>query len=176
MKIEIMHIKQINTKKGPACRQAGFTLIELLVVIAIIGALSAMLVPNFMAAREKSRDAVRKSDLSQIQKGLELYEQDSTPPSFPAALPSPGAQWIGPTPAANIIMQQLPKDPLSSATTQIPYYYVLDGTDNLKYTLAACVENKGELDLVDCSTLPKPIDVVTGHVCASGKCYIFNQP
>jgi general secretion pathway protein G len=56
----------------------GFTLIELLVVIAIIGMLSALLVPNFMGARERARDAQRKSDLKQIQKALEMYRQDQT--------------------------------------------------------------------------------------------------
>jgi general secretion pathway protein G len=58
----------------------GFTLIELLVVIAIIGMLSALLVPNFMGARERARDAQRKSDLKQIQKALEMYRQDQNPP------------------------------------------------------------------------------------------------
>jgi general secretion pathway protein G len=158
-------------------KKQGFTLIELLVVIAIIGSLSAMLVPNFMAAREKSRDAVRKSDLSQIQKALELYKQDTNPPSFPAAMPTPGQQWIGPTPAANVYMQKFPKDPLSSGSTTYPYYYLKDSTDPMKYTLAACLENKGELDLQDCSTtLPKPFNSIAGYTCQSDKCYILHEP
>ncbi|PIU36636.1 prepilin-type cleavage/methylation domain-containing protein, partial [Candidatus Roizmanbacteria bacterium CG07_land_8_20_14_0_80_34_15] len=57
----------------------GFTLIELLVVIAIIGSLSALFLPNFMAARERARDTQRKSDLRQIQKALEMHKQDQSP-------------------------------------------------------------------------------------------------
>ncbi len=50
-----------------------FTLIELLVVIAIIGMLSALLLPNFMGAREMSLVIQqRKSDLKQIQKAFEM--------------------------------------------------------------------------------------------------------
>lgn len=57
----------------------GFTLIELLVVIGIIGTMSAMLIAilNPLAQFAKARDAQRKSDLAQIQKGLEQYYQDT---------------------------------------------------------------------------------------------------
>ncbi|MBP6891738.1 type II secretion system protein, partial [Candidatus Shapirobacteria bacterium] len=35
----------------------AFTLVELLVVIAIIGILTAIIVPNFMGARERADDS-----------------------------------------------------------------------------------------------------------------------
>ena len=58
-------------------KRKGFTLIELLVVIAIIGILSAVGLIALNGAREKARDATRKSDLGQIRTGLALYYDTS---------------------------------------------------------------------------------------------------
>ena len=54
--------------------QKGFTLIELLIVMAIIGILSGFFVTNFVTARNKTTDAVRKSNLAQLQKALDFYD------------------------------------------------------------------------------------------------------
>lgn len=55
----------------------GFTLIELLVVIAIIGVLSSVVLSSLNAARVKSRDTARRSDLQQLARALELYYFDN---------------------------------------------------------------------------------------------------
>src|SRR5256885_12699292 len=72
----------------------GLTLIELLVVIAILGILAAGILAllNPVSQLQKARDARRKSDLSEIQKALELYYQDCGyyPANFP---PAPGADY-----------------------------------------------------------------------------------
>lgn len=145
----------------------SFTLIELLVVIAIIGSLSALFLPNFMAARERARDSQRKSDLKQIQNALEMYKQDQTPTSLPAtgSLPTVGSCWSsGPSCTANIYMNKFPGDP---DRTPSNYYYNNDGS--LTYTLCACLENKADPDGVagDCSA---------SYTCSSGKSYVVNQP
>ncbi|PIS41232.1 MAG: hypothetical protein COT25_04205 [Candidatus Kerfeldbacteria bacterium CG08_land_8_20_14_0_20_42_7] len=60
----------VQTKKG-------FTLIELLVVIAIIAILSAIGLVALNGAREKARDAQRRSDIAQIRTALSLYYDDN---------------------------------------------------------------------------------------------------
>lgn len=57
----------------------GFTLIELIIVVAIIAlmATATLLVLNPFGQFNKARDAKMKSDLFQIQKGLETYYQDN---------------------------------------------------------------------------------------------------
>ena len=144
----------------------AFTLIELLIVIAIIGMLSTLFVPNFMGARERARDAQRKSDLKQIQKALEMYRQDQNPPTYPTAGPLTDHfgscnDQFGTT---NIYMNKIPCDPLGPT----PYYY-LPNNSNLTYTLCACIENKADSDATsgNCSnTCPLGIN----------KNYVVNQP
>jgi len=158
-------------------KSLGFTLIELLVVIAIISSLSALLVPNFMGARERARDAQRKSDLKQIQKALEMYRQDINPPGYPNTgffISNVNKCWYKegtddscPSDKA-IYMNKIPKDPNRNENNG-GYYYTNDG--NLTYTLCACLENKADLDATDgnCST-------DTSYTCSNGKKYIVNQP
>jgi len=147
----------------------GFTLIELLVVIAIIGMLSALLVPNFMGARERARDAQRKSDLTQIQKALEMYRQDQNPPLYPTA----AGNRFGTTSTcgssfnsgSTIYMNKIPCDPLGPT----PYYYSPNNT-SLTFELCTCLENKADPE-------PTPAAICGGLTCASGqKKYGVTQP
>jgi len=131
----------------------GFTLIELLVVMVIIGLLAGLILPNFMSARERARDAQRKSDLEQIQKALELYKMDQSPPAYPA-----GSDPFQPV-ACNAIWQSgedtvyMPKFPCDSkmaAGNNWRYVLVVPRVagDNLTYKLIACLENKSDPDAV----------------------------
>ena len=141
----------------------GFTLIELLVVIAIIGSLSALFLPNFMAARERARDSQRKSDLRQIQKAFELYKQDQSPTAIPGSLPTSNACWSsGAGCTGNIYMNKFPADPISGN------YFYTAGT-GLTYTLCACLENKADPDGTSANC-------AASYTCTSGKSYIVNQP
>lgn len=126
----------------------GFTLIELLVVISIIGILTTLFLANLNAARERARDAQRKSDLRNLKTALRLYFNDAS--GYPASsggnivgcgtLASPTACTWGSTFSTNttVYMTVLPKDPLSSQS----YTYTQLGSDD--YTLTACLENKSD--------------------------------
>lgn len=55
----------------------GFTLIELLVVIAIIGMLSSIVLASMNSAREKARNASKKTELNALLTALQSYEIDN---------------------------------------------------------------------------------------------------
>jgi prepilin-type N-terminal cleavage/methylation domain-containing protein len=80
--------------------KSGFTLIELLVVVAIIALLSSIALIALVSARQKSRDAKRLGDMTQMMNALEIYytynkgypgaiagEPDALKPTFVATIP-----------------------------------------------------------------------------------------
>lgn len=74
----------------------GFTLIELLVVISIIGLLSTIVLVSLTTARAKGRDAVRYSDIREINNAIQLYmsDNDGRPP-FLAELLVENGTYLG---------------------------------------------------------------------------------
>jgi type II secretion system protein G len=128
----------------------GFTLIELLVVISLIGILATLVLANLNSARQRGRDAQRKSDLKSIQGALQLYYNDYG--KYPSSDTSGqilgcgisgtstcywGQTW---TAGSNTYMSTLPDDPLSTQD------YVYERTTLDNYTLKACLENKSDED------------------------------
>jgi general secretion pathway protein G len=140
----------------------GFTLIELLVVISIIGILATLLIANYNAARERARDAQRKSDLRNIQTALRLYYNDTqrypcddtymiNEPNDTQDIRACGSQpacafvtscpWGSPweiSGTTRIYMSTLPDDPSPDRS------YKYDQIDNDNYELKACLENNSD--------------------------------
>jgi prepilin-type N-terminal cleavage/methylation domain-containing protein len=73
-------------------KSRAFTLVELLVVIAVIGILSAVVVLNTNSAKAKARDAIRISDITSIQRALELYKTDKG--SYPEECTTTGSCYL----------------------------------------------------------------------------------
>jgi general secretion pathway protein G len=122
--------------------QKGFTLIELLIVLAIIGTLTSVVMVNFLGARERGRDAERKSELRQLQAAFELYRADQgTYP--PAPLPTCDTPLIN---GSATYMRRIPCDPTGSG--QHTYTYTTTGST---YTIYACLENErdGQKDRIN---------------------------
>jgi len=112
----------------------GFTLIELLVVVSIIGILTTLVMANLNSARERARDAQRKSDLHNIQTALRLYYNDNS--QFPSSLTF-NAQWEE---DEIEYMALVPNDPLAPTRD---YHFTYDSLEDI-YELSACLENRSD--------------------------------
>jgi general secretion pathway protein G len=122
----------------------GFTLIELLVVIAIIGVLTvaSITILNPLTQMQKAQDSRRKSDLSQIQKAIEVYYNERG--YYPNTLTFGSA--------LETYMKKVPNDPNPSKT----YGYSI-GLNGQAYYLYASLD-RGSSDSQACNG---------GSACAS---------
>ena len=144
LQVELVHCKLKMQNYNPKFKK-GFTLIELLVVVALIGVLATLVLANLNAARQRGRDAQRKSDLRNIQTALRLYynDYDKYPVNMAGNIAGCGAGgisiciWGDPFEAGgNTYMSTLPGDPTR--------YYKYAQIDADTYTLEACLENKSD--------------------------------
>lgn len=123
-------------------KQKGFTLIEMLIVVAIIGILSALILVGLSQFRSRGRDARRIADLKQVQNALEIYyTRNSFYPTAPAGNAS--QKWAALTAAitgAGIGLNQVPQDPLATASNGVSYYYQ-DCNSSQNYVVAATLED-----------------------------------
>ncbi len=122
----------------PSSTPRGFTLVEMLVVIALLGVIATAIIIgiNPVAQINKTNDAHRKSDLSAIQKALELYYQDNGnyPPSsadFKIYINSTAISWGS---SWSPYITKLPKD--TSPTNTYIYYSPASGNGQTYYIYA----------------------------------------
>ena len=146
-------------------KNLSFTLIELLVVMAILALLATVGLGSFNSVRIKSKDAQRKSDLSQIQKGLEMYYNDKG--QYPTSdgggkiegCDGSTCDWGNPWEESSgvVYIKTLPSDPR--------YKYCYESSDGTDYKIYARLENERDLDCLndDCSFI----------TCASEEVYNY---
>jgi prepilin-type N-terminal cleavage/methylation domain-containing protein len=73
--------------KNIQMRKAGFTLVEIMIVVAIIGLLLAVMVPNFVRARETSQQNACINNLRQIDGAAQTWALENRKlPSDPYSL------------------------------------------------------------------------------------------
>ena len=133
----------------------GFTTIELLVVIAIIALLSTLAIISLQDSRQRARDAKRLTDLSQMEKALELYYIDNA--QFPSVSTtewahSTSGNWatleaeLGPYMAGQV----LPVDPTNEDDYPYQrYQYNSDTIDNFQtFGLRAHLEHEDNAQLM----------------------------
>jgi general secretion pathway protein G len=147
----------------PFSNHSGFTLIELLLVIAVISILvvTVSVALNPFEQLRKANDGRRKSDLSQLQKALELYYQDNN--SYPVATATNEIDWGG---AGNSqYIPTIPKDPLRGQQ----YIYRPVAPDG--YVIFAGLE-RGDKDPQACNATGKTCNLhgVDANSCGTYVC------
>ncbi len=157
--------KQMNKNRG-------FTLIELLVAMGIVAVLTGMAAFNFNQSRVRARDIQRKSDLSQLQKAMELYKNDNNgnyPPAddFQTTLMTAGYTKVE------------FNDPKLSEWASYSYS---PSSDFKTYYLMTCLENQNDTtkttDTSICGLFKNPATCLCGATSAdtNGVMYTLSQP
>ncbi|MBP8016691.1 prepilin-type N-terminal cleavage/methylation domain-containing protein [Candidatus Gracilibacteria bacterium] len=113
----------------------GFTLVELIVVITILSILGTIGFVSFQGYTSSARDSVRISDLTNIQKGLDLYQVKAgsyptpdNPTTFSGGINTILKQGIlGDSVSKNINLNETVTDPLTKSN------YIYSTISNGKY-------------------------------------------
>jgi len=141
--------KSLSNKKG-------FTLIELMVVISIVGFLASSSIYMLNLARLRGRDARRLSDITIIQKALELYYDSNN--KYPAMYAYTSAAtdgcgynstWCTLETSLKPYLAKLPRDPLGNQTNYLYYYDSDTGDNNQSYGVMVKLESLGNVAMAN---------------------------
>lgn len=141
----------------------GFTLIEILVAISIISIVFGITLTSAIALQKSGRDAMRKSDLRNIQIALQQYYADNqTFPTdantyaegYPPALTLSSTTSLKSPDNSKTYLNTIPRDPNQ---TSLPYVYTALNCANsvcTNYCLYAHLEiNSAELHEPPCASV-----------------------
>lgn len=141
----------------------AYTLVELLLIIALIGVLAVgvLVLINPSNALKKANDARRKSDLSQMQRLMELYYHDNG--QYPAgSAVSFGNPFLPYSPS-------LPQDPVTTKRyayiTTGQEYYIYASLDLGSTDPQACFAGTANAGIVAC---PHAATANCGGICNYG--------
>ena len=141
-----MKTKSGFTRQKSVRFSGGFTIVELLIVIVVIGILAAITIVAYNSIQTRARDNVRKADIANLAKGIELYYAANG--NYPM---SSGwcTQYSGPSYLAAFTaeiepyMKNIPLDPLYKQTYQDYFYQNIGDTS---YYLYAELEGEDRTD------------------------------
>ena len=105
-------------------QQSGFTIVELLIVIVVIAILAAISIVAYNGIQQRARDTERMSELTSLQKALELYHADNdayplcgaTGPNSTNALGSGAVTSCLTDDLVPKYIQSIPTDPINSSS------------------------------------------------------------
>lgn len=149
----IRHFMQSITKQQK--NSAGFTLMEILIAMTIMGILASVGYAAYTVSLQKSRDAARKSDLTQVARALEAFNNDTG--VYPRSCSNRIAGCVDGTEQCvwgsvfsvddRVYMRQLPLESKSGWT-----YVYLASADQKSYQLFARIENEEDPHWIEYST------------------------
>lgn len=122
-------------------KSKGFTIVELLIVIVVIGILAAIVIVAFNGIQDRARWSKAQSDLSSINKAVQIYYAEKG--TYPATATPPNWSWryscvTGVSgnafiPDISTVMSNLPQAPCTAgSTTDDTWLY---GSDGVEYKL-----------------------------------------
>ncbi len=165
----------MRTKFSIFKTKKGFTLIELLVVISIIGLLMSFLFVSYSGAQKQTRDAQRKSNLSQYRAALEALANVNNDyyPSYTSNVPASGS--LCSTSLAKVI-SACPDDPRKADDSTFVYNYQSNGTGGgtttaTQYVLWTKLEETQDFWVI-CSKGKTGVKTQQGFSVSGGACPI----